>query len=524
MLEQLKKKWALLAAANEQKVSMRGRLNIYLVSLLLVIFAAFMLILSVSGVFSHSQKKLSDTLEMQHSNTAHSISEHLDSLTAQGISMSSLLSDELTGYLAQEHIDFEQLNDSPKRIADLEERMYPVLYTALQVSECSGVYMLLDVTANTALDYADTSRAGLYLRYSDLSGVNAANKHMVLFRGSPEIARSKKLEMHNRWNLEMDISDMDDIRREMTLSDGRLADRCVWTGRMPLKDTWESVALLCVPIMDETGTVRGVCGVEISDMYFRLSNTSSRSSYGSTLTVLSVDEGDSVDLSRSMLGYSEDVYLANTGIMTAEKGKYCYSYCIDSESYLGLHSPLPFRTVGGGSFSVVSLIPESHFRQAANLSRIGWTCGFLVFLLASLAASLYISKKFVSPIVQSLDSIGSDAAPAAPSGIQEIDQMLEYVRTQMQRGDGTLPPNIEALFSSFNAKVDTLTATERTILQYYIDGYDINAVAENAFISINTVKKHNTNINRKLDISTREELMLYIDLYRRCGRIDEISC
>ena len=64
---------------------------------------------------------------------------------------------------------------------------------------------------------------------------------------------------------------------------------------------------------------------------------------------------------------------------------------------------------------------------------------------------------------------------------------------------------------------------ERTVLQFYIDGYTIEEVAARAFISVNTVKKHNTNINRKLEVSNREELMLYIDLFRRSGRIGEIT-
>ncbi len=47
-------------------------------------------------------------------------------------------------------------------------------------------------------------------------------------------------------------------------------------------------------------------------------------------------------------------------------------------------------------------------------------------------------------------------------------------------------------------------------------------VAELAFISIHTVRKHNMNIYRKLGVSSREELVLYLDLFRRYGRLDEI--
>ena len=64
---------------------------------------------------------------------------------------------------------------------------------------------------------------------------------------------------------------------------------------------------------------------------------------------------------------------------------------------------------------------------------------------------------------------------------------------------------------------------ERTVLQYYIDGCSLEEVAARAYISVATAKKHNTNINRKLGVTSREELMLYIDLFRRCGRLGEIA-
>lgn len=86
-----------------------------------------------------------------------------------------------------------------------------------------------------------------------------------------------------------------------------------------------------------------------------------------------------------------------------------------------------------------------------------------------------------------------------------------------------LPPNIEELLSGFRDWVQTLTPMERTVLQYYIDGCSLEEVAARAYISVSTAKKHNTNINRKLGVTPREELMLYIDLFRRCGRLDEIA-
>ncbi|MBQ1985319.1 MAG: helix-turn-helix transcriptional regulator, partial [Clostridia bacterium] len=69
----------------------------------------------------------------------------------------------------------------------------------------------------------------------------------------------------------------------------------------------------------------------------------------------------------------------------------------------------------------------------------------------------------------------------------------------------------------------TLSSAERRILNYYIDGYEIADIPELAFISIHTVKKHNRSIYQKLDIASRDELMLYIELFRCCGRLDELT-
>ncbi len=525
MFEQMKKKFRLLAAANKQEVSMRHKLNLYWISMLAVILAVIMLVLSIMGVFSNSQVKLRDTLELQQQNTVTALTEHMDTLEAQSISMSGKLSKELSDFLVENNMSFSQLNDNPEMIACLENRIYDVLNNTLQTSKCSGVYMVFDITSNTAIEQSDTSRAGLYLRYSDLSGVNTTNKHTVLFRGAPEIARSKKIEMHNRWNLEFDTSVFDGYLKTMNSTEGRLADRCIWTERMELNDTWESVVLLCVPILDGGGNVCGVCGIEISDLYFRLSYSSADTAYGDTMTVLMPCRGSLADMSEAMAGQSEDVYLPSSGKMKIKEGKHFSIYSLDNDRYLGIHEHLSARTTYDVPMSVVIMLPENSFNRAAGIERVGWTLGFLAFLLIAITLSHYLSKRFVSPIVGAIERIQKDSATEEQhSGIEEIDKLMQFVRDKMQlQGEGSLPPNIEVLFRTFTARVETLTTTERTILQYYIDGYDINQIAETAFISVNTVKKHNTNINRKLEVSTREELLLYIDLYRRCGRIDEIS-
>lgn len=109
-----------------------------------------------------------------------------------------------------------------------------------------------------------------------------------------------------------------------------------------------------------------------------------------------------------------------------------------------------------------------------------------------------------------------------PGGALVSVQMLTQLNTRHAE-TGALPPSMEELFNSFAGKVGSLSSAERRILNYYIDGYETADIPDLAFISIHTVKKHNRNIYQKLEVASRDELMLYIELFRCCGRLEELT-
>ena len=109
-----------------------------------------------------------------------------------------------------------------------------------------------------------------------------------------------------------------------------------------------------------------------------------------------------------------------------------------------------------------------------------------------------------------------------PSGSLVSVQMLTQLNTR-QVNPGQLPPDMEEMFCRFAQKVQTLSSAERRVLNYYIEGYEIAEIPELAFVSIHTVKKHNRSIYQKLEIASRDELMLYIELFRCCNRLGELT-
>ena len=148
-------------------------------------------------------------------------------------------------------------------------------------------------------------------------------------------------------------------------------------------------------------------------------------------------------------------------------------------------------------------------------------------LLVLIAFSFFLSRKFVRPITDSLKRFQQEemSDQGVSSGISEVDELAEFLnaRARSQRlEEGALPPNIAELFDQFIARKDLLTEAERNILHYYIEGHEISEIPDLAFISMSTVRKHNRSIYEKLGVASRDELMLYIDLLRRCERLQEL--
>lgn len=109
-----------------------------------------------------------------------------------------------------------------------------------------------------------------------------------------------------------------------------------------------------------------------------------------------------------------------------------------------------------------------------------------------------------------------------PGGTLVSVQMLARLNTR-QVNPGVLPPGMEDMFHSFSEKVKTLSSAERRILNYYIEGHETAEIPDLAYISIHTVKKHNRSIYQKLEVASRDELMLYIELFRCCDRLQELT-
>ena len=137
MRNRLKELRALNAFAKKQSVGMQRKLMLYWVSMILVVFAAVILLLSIAGAFSRDDEQLHEVMELHLSNTGDTLASQLDHLTAQSLNLSKELSREIEGALVQEGISLQEVNDDPERLLKLQEVMYPLVNTTLQTANCN---------------------------------------------------------------------------------------------------------------------------------------------------------------------------------------------------------------------------------------------------------------------------------------------------------------------------------------------------------------------------------------------------
>ena len=503
--------------------SIGSRLALYWLCMALAALSAALFLLSVTGVLSRTARQFGETTTLQQKNTAALFSAQMDALTARGIELSENVSEELESFLARRNLPFDALNDDPELIAELETAMIPAMKTAMEGSTCSGVYFCLDATANTSLPDAENSRMGVYLRYSSLRSVPPSGT-MTYFRGTVDAARKCGLQLHNRWNPELNTALIPGYRQVMSWTGDRLSGGCLWTERIPLLDTWESVTLLCVPVRDDAGNVRGICGMELSDLYFSLTHSTVSSSYGSFLMLLAPMNGDTLLLDKAMLSNAEGTNLSASGTMKIKSGRDYDTFTWNGSTYLGKYQIVPGRLADGYPLAAVTLVPESGYRHRAQNAHIGWALGSLAFLAGMLALTAVLARRFAMPITQGLEAARSSEQDWKPTGIREIDELTAYFHSQLResRPGDALPMQVENLISELIDRSRGLTSTERIILRYYAEGYGVKDIPDLLFISAGTVKGHNSHIYSKLGVDSYDALKAYLDVLKRCGRLENM--
>lgn len=525
-----------LNASAKGGITMNTRLFLLFMVLLVTIVLGVIAILLITGTFTAGLDERETLFQNELLHTSEKISGQYGELSVQVIEFSEELSRNIEAKAQQLGISVSELAKHPDKLERIISDQFDITYFSLEKFKSSGIFFVLDATVNPTLYNSQNSKAGLYLKNMEPNIINSSHPNIIVLRGFPSLGRNNSLSLHTQWKMEFDVGNaayyhipMEAARSNPELKLSRLY---YWTPVLSLPGTSEETMICSVPLIDSQGNVFGVCGLDISNMLFKLSYKPQNTDYNSLIYILAPHKGSAINLREAMVagGYSSRVMSKSEMSLTISqtKGAFNSYHQGESNSFWGLHTPI-YLYPKGSAFAhqlwiAAVLIPEEDIVLSMTRLNMLLISLLTILVILGIAASLLISRRFLKPISKGLELIRSEDLSEAPrTKVPEIDDLIELLANRNQGlYEGAKQKNLSfTLLDEFAKNTETLSPSERSVYDLYAQGLTAKEIAETLCLSINTIKTHSKHIYSKLNITTRAELLLYVNLLEE---IDKDRC
>ncbi len=515
--------------------SLRRRLIVFSVLFLMTILTAVFAILLISGVFNIGNKQTKVLFENELNYITEDIYRDYGSISIRSADLAEALNKNIEETLKEKSIEANDLKYHPEIYTELLDSECQTLITALLRTKSSGVFIILDGTVNPKLPDSDYSKAGIYIRNMEPNIINFESPYLHMLRGSSEIAKSNQLRIHSQWSMEFDIKDdayfVETINTARSNSSLPLSKLYYWSPNMSLPNTTDKVMLCSVPLIASDGTVYGICGFEISSLLFKMSYSPNNPIHDTSFILLSSFENDLIDCSSSFMAAKYPAIvrngLTNTKLSYQIKPNSLYNYFSSTNQFMGVHKNIalyaddsPYKD---DEWVVSVMVPEKDYERALDNINQRIILLLLLLLLIGIAASFWFSKFYLKPINETISKMKqTNTSKIEKTNILEIDDLLEFLSQQdskitvknLKENNAVSDPQNTDTFREFLKNIDTLSPAEKVVFNLYMEGYTGKEIAEKLYLSINTIKTHNKRIYEKMNVSSRNELMVYIKMMK----------
>lgn len=540
---------SLVKQFKEEGLSMRRRFAVYVFSVICLFLAVIIILLNLFGILNPTNRQIMNDLGAQLSACSDSIESDCDELAACAISFSGQLSESIQDYLAKNNISFDELENNSEALDALQNRLYDSVYLNMQVAPASGAFYILDTTAKDNSDAPLYS--GIYLKYINLYSENTVNNDFSIYRGSFSTGKSRGINFHSGWKNESSTDFFEHCNE--TFSDGT---HYVLSPATTIPDTWERARYIYVPIRDYNDNIIGVCGFEINDLLFQLSYKTEDGRWGGEICGL-VDENNGFYSGQFSLGRYNNI--GNGLNIINKKAQQLFDF--GSEKCVGLTEKI---ILGKDTFSIAVMLPKTQYERFVRKGQVNILLIFLIAAILAAVCCVFMSKKYVSPILKKIEQVKSKEDYGEQLRIREIDDLFafleekdnyyerqldelenakEFAENEAQKAkeeyeraakkyelakseiDRLAEKHKEEIvpeeYQFFVENLSMLTPTEYRVYELYLSGKTAKQIAEILHITENTLKYHNKNIYSKLGISSRKQLLRYAALKQhRDGKED----
>ena len=532
-------------------LSLRRRFAFYIISVISLFFAVIIILLNLFGILNPTEHQIMDDLSVRLDAYSDSIEKNCDELAACAISFSEQLNEQIQDYLTKNNLSFEDLLHNSDAITELEDTLYDTVYLNMQVAPASGAFYILKPTVFG--DSEESLSNGIYLKYVNLYSEHTVNNDFTLYRGAFSTGKNHDIPFHSGWQNAFRIGSFADIESVFSGDAHYMLSPVV-----EIPETWERARYVYVPIRNFRNEIIGICGFEISDLLLQLSHKTESGKWGTVICGL-LDAKTSA--STGQFNTSRYNNAKNSLFIKDEPNVSLFEF--RDEKCVGKTTEL---SLGNSTFYVAVMIAETQYESFLQEGRQSLALLFLIVALLALICCVFMSKKYVSPILKKFEQVKSQEEYGDRLRIREIDDLFAYLAERDNHYERQLNAleaarqsaeaearNTKAAYEKavekyelarreveqlaemrqtelvpedyqfFLRNLSTLTPAEYRIYDLYLSGKNAKQIAETLNITENTLKYHNKNIYSKLGISSRKQLLRYATLKQHQDKKKETS-
>ena len=428
MLNKLTKIKRLLLIGKEiwhNKRSMRGRFIIYLLSLVLLAGSAMLILLNVIGIVQPPSHDIDRFLEYELNTRTNDIKRQMNALAAHNIDLSQQLQNDIDRVMLEQGIynNYDALNNNPESLTAIQQATYQTLAAKMQQAPASGCLYLINASVNTNM--SEPTYNGLFLKFTNIYSENTLFNETCMFRGNPQVARNNNISLYSTWQLELNVHAYPQADKLLHAKENNISQQYILTDVAHLKESWEQSRLFLMPINSNNGRIIGICGFEISSVYFQ-QRTKQANYKGYPLITAILDKKADNEYQGQL---SNPASFVNATIKTSSDGEH-ELFTAGQERFIGFTAPL---TVGASEHRVAVMLPADSYYHLQGQAKIRLLIMLGIILLLSLLSAGYFSKRYVDPLVADLQQLQQNPDAPPQANVLELNQFFEFLQSHSEQ-------------------------------------------------------------------------------------------
>lgn len=168
-------------------------------------------------------------------------------------------------------------------------------------------------------------------------------------------------------------------------------------------------------------------------------------------------------------------------------------------------------------WALALIVPQEDINDYVIKTNLKFIYIIAILMILGIIISFILSKYYIIPIIRGIDIIKNNPKATAKTNVLEIDELIEFLSNKETDNTKETDPN-SLILNDFLKNIKSLSPAERSVFNLYAQQYNAKEISENLYLSINTIKTHTKHIYSKLNITSKEELILYVEILKESGR------